>query len=60
MKETTVNDPNDPFGKPFDGPRAIYRGNKIPFVIKLAWAILGVWLTAYMALYALPDFKRWF
>ena len=46
--------------EPFDDPKAIYRGNKIPFFIKLAWAVLAVWLMAYMALYTLPDLARWF
>ncbi len=51
---------NEPSGGPFDDPKAIYKGNKIPLFIKLAWVVLGLWIVSYMAIYTFPDLTRWF
>lgn len=36
-----------------------YKGNNIPFVIKLVWIILISWAVYYLFSYSLPDIKNW-
>lgn len=42
-----------------DTPKLEYQGYKIPFVIKLAWVLLIVWIITYSILHVLPDLALW-
>jgi len=36
-----------------------YTGWKIPFIIKLAWLGLSIWIITYLAVYMVPSLLEW-
>lgn len=37
----------------------VYVGNAIPTFIKIAWAILLLWIVYYLVAYMVPDLDGW-